>query len=486
MAQLHEQRAFEQEATPALRSTVFTELMKIRDRPLPNSDEAMVLHGPTILPSRFFLSETGEQVMSAIGTVLSDISEDAGHGRRPFSFNSRHLEANLVADRFTALRMADGSTVPAPEDPWMAGMRAMTQPWPTADGRYYLPHLNLPHLQARVLNELGAEPTPDSIAAQIAQRNGEELEEAIAQVRATGGLVRTADEWLKHPQGKALSAKPVVKVTRIGDAPPKPLMQGERLLSSLRVLDLTRILAGPITARTLAEQGADVLMITSPHLPQAPQHVRDTSHGKRSAFVDLDTPEGRQTLTGLIEDADVFSQGYRPGALAARGFGPEEMAKARPGIVYVSISCFGLDGPFAGRAGWEQVAQAVTGIAAAMGAPGAPKLIPVPACDYITGYLGAFGALLALARRAVEGGSWHVEVSLCGAAMMLLRQGVLEAEREISPLTESELRAFRVDTPSSYGQLVHLAPVLDMPGAEAYWERPTTKLGEHQPEWIAA
>ncbi|MBJ3775744.1 CoA transferase [Acuticoccus mangrovi] len=464
----------------------FDELMALRDRSAPPAGEVTIVPGDTILPSRFLIGETAASIMSAIGIVLSDIHEDARGKRLPFTINRRHLEANLMADRFAAIRGGDGALTQAPQDPWMDKMRQCTQPFRTADGRYFLPHLNLDHLKARVLGVLQAEDEVDDIVAAVARRNALELEDEIAAARACGGMVRTEAEWLAHPHGAHLAAMPVVRITRVGDGPKIPLGEGARLLSGVRVLDLTRILAGPVAARTLAEEGADVLMVTAPHLPQVPQHVRDTSHGKRSTYADLETAEGRATLTRLVEGADVFSQGYRPGVLEARGFGPHDLARIKPGMVSVSITCFGPDGPFSDRAGWEQVAQVVTGIAAANGGDGPPKLIPVPACDYMTGYLGAYGALVALSRRAHEGGSWHVDVSLCQAGMMLLRQGVLPEERPVVPLTEAELAAFRTETDTPYGDLVHLKPVLDMPGAPAYWERPTTTIGAHPPEWLAA
>ena len=468
---------------PMRQEGAFAELMQIRGLDLPSATEARTELGPELLPTKLRLSETLEQIMGAIGIAISDLSELAGRGRQDFHFASRHLQAQLMADTHTSVVAADGTVAPVPEDAAMINMRRMTQPWPTRDNGHFLAHFNLSHLRQRVLDALRAEPTPDSVSAAMAARDGLDLEDAIARARACGTIVRTADAWLDHPQGRALSAKPVIKLTRIGDAPPTPVPCGARLLSGLRVLDATRILAGPIAARTLAEQGADVLMITAPDLPQVPQHVRNTSHGKRSAYLDLDQPHDRERLESLVAEADVFSDGYRPGSLARRGFGPARLAELRPGIVNLAVSCYGLDGPFSDRAGWEQVAQAASGIAVANG-DDTPRLIPVPACDYLTGFLGALGILLALGRRAREGGSWHVEVSLCASAMMLLRQGILAQARPVVPLTDAELTAWRVTTPSDYGRLLHLTPALQMPGSPAFWERPTTMLGRHAPAWL--
>ena len=260
---------------------------------------------------------------------------------------------------------------------------------------------------------LECEPDPQSVAKAVAKWDALDLEAAIDEARTCGGMVRSNAEWLASPHGQALAAKPIVEILKIGDSDPEPLPEGGRPLEGIRALDLTRILAGPMAARTLAEQGADVLMVTAERLPQIAEHVLDTNHGKRSCFLDLAKAEDAATLKALAKGADVFSQGYRPGMLQKLGFGPEELAKHRPGIIYVSISCYGADGPFSHRGGWEQVAQTMTGLChegRTPARPDGPALLPAAACDYTTGYLAAYGALLALARRAREGGSYHVRV----------------------------------------------------------------------------
>ena len=157
------------------------------------------------------------------------------------------------------------------------------------------------------------------------------------------------------------------------------------------MLDLTRILAGPTNGRTLAEHGADVLLVNSARLDNVPPFVMDTSHGKRSTFLDLDDEGDREQLVALASTADVFAQGYRGGAMGRRGLTPEALAERRPGLVYVTMNCYGDVGPWRARPGWEQLAQTVSGIASVQGASGPPVLIPAAACDYTTGYLAALG-----------------------------------------------------------------------------------------------
>jgi crotonobetainyl-CoA:carnitine CoA-transferase CaiB-like acyl-CoA transferase len=310
-----------------------------------------------------------------------------------------------------------------------------------------------------------------------------DLEAAIDEQKLCGGMVRSNAEWLAEDHGKVLAGKPIVEVIKIADSAPEPMPVGERPLSGVRTLDLTRILAGPTCARTLAEHGADVLMVTADGLPQIPHAVIDTNHGKRSTYLDLKNPTDNARLKELVKDADVFSQGYRPGTIGTLGFGPEELAEVRPGIIYASISCYGADGPFSHRAGWEQVAQTMTGICHE-GTPEHPKLLPAAANDYTTGYLAAYGILLALARRATEGGSYHVRVSLCQSGMFIYRQGDIGHQKPGMDLSQMELDPLLIETQPAVGTIRHLGPVLRLSETPPHWDRPTPVLGGDKAEWL--
>ena len=304
-------------------------------------------------------------------------------------------------------------------------------------------------------------------------------------------MVRSMDEWAQHPQAAAVASLPLLEITKIGDSPPEPLPDGDRPLSGIRVLDLTRVLAGPTCARTLAEHGADVLKITAPHLASIGSQEFDTGHGKLSAHLDLREETDLETLRELIRDADVFSQGYRPGTLARRGLSPQDLAELRPGIVYVSLSAFGRVGPWASRRGFDTVVQTVSGITARQGElfPGAqpgPQFYPVSAIDYLTGYLMAFGALLALARRATEGGSWQVSISLAQIGRWLVSRGqVSEDELRAVPedFTAEEIARWSTASDLSIGRVSHLAPVLQLSETRPHWSRPAVPLGHHEPVW---
>ena len=340
---------------------------------------------------------------------------------------------------------------------------------------------------------LGVAEDRDAVARAVATWNAADLEEAIIAAKGAGGMVRTKEEWAKHPQSAAIAGLPLMEIVRIGDSPPEALPTGERPLSGIRVLDLTRVLAGPTCARTLAEHGADVLKITGAHLPNLGYQEFDTGHGKLSAHLDLREQRDVDVLRGLVREADVFSQGYRPGTLGMRGLSPEELAAIRPGLVYVSLCAFSHAGPWASRRGFDTVVQTVSGITSRQAevVPGktpGPQFYPVSAIDYCTGYLMAFGAMVALARRAREGGSWLVRISLAQVGKWIVDLGeVPEAAARDAPaeFAPEELERWSTVTETPSGRLRHLQPVVQMSETQPHWSRPSVPLGYHKPEWPA-
>ena len=461
------------------------EVLAVRGSNLPEAGDVAVTGHDPVFSTQFKIGETCAAVLGGVGTAVADIWELKTGRRQAVAIDARRAAAALRSTHYLQTADDDGAFQPVVNSRH-EHMIACTQPWPTKDGRWFLPHFGLPNLQARVQDVLGCEFHPDAVGKAVATWNALDLEAAIDEARACGAMVRSNDEWLATEHGQVLADKPIVEIIKIGDSDPEPFPEGDRPLSGIRALDLTRILAGPIAARTLAENGADVLMVTAEHLPQIKEHVMDTSHGKRSTFLNLKDKTDADRLRALARDADVFSQGYRPGEMAKMGFAPEVLAAERPGIVCLSISCFGADGPFSHRAGWEQVAQTVTGIChdgADINA-GRPKLLPAAACDYTTGYLGAYGVLLALARRAREGGSYHVRVSLCQSGMFIYRQGKTRFDAPNMDLSDDELTALRIETTTSHGPLRHLGPVLRLSETPPHWERPTPKFGGDEARWL--
>ena len=466
--------------------SAFDKLMAIRGLPLPDKDEVSITGSDPVLNTHFRLATTASAAIAGIGVAVNDLWESKMGQRQSIAIDAVAATAALKSKNYFQAKNANGVFENVTDASHEAN-RGLTGIFQTKDGRWLLPHFGLDHLRCRMLDLLQAEANTDSIAKAVAKWDALDLENAIDEARVCGGMIRTNEEWLQEPHGKILAAKPVVEIIKIGDSEPEPMPAGDRPLSGIRALDLTRILAGPITGRTLAEHGADVLMVSAPHLPQVWSYVADTSHGKRSCYLDLRNESEKQTLLDLVKTTDVFSQGYRPDKINQMGLGPEALADIRPGLVYVSINCYGADGPFSHRGGWEQIAQIMTGIAAegVQSLSGyKPKTLPAAANDYITGYLGAFGALLALARRAREGGSYHVRVSLCQTGMMIYEQGKVSALPENLNLGISDVESLCIESDSHLGRIKHLAPVLSLSETRPYWALPTPKMGSNGPSWL--
>ena len=450
-------------------------------RALTKPGEAIDVAGEDpVLPTRFALGETSADILLAIGVAVNDLWEMRTGDRQDLAISVTHAAAALRS--YLYLEVDDAGL--KAEFSQQAGRQGISTPHRTKDGRYLLPHMGLPHLAEKILRILDCEYELHSVVSAVAKWDALELENAIAEVGACGAMVRSETQWLSHAQGKALATSPVIEIIKIADSQPEP-MRGDtslRPLSGMRVLDLTRILAGPTCARTLAEHGADVLMVTAKALPQTRYFVVDTSHGKRTTFLDFNISEQRDALVDLIKTADVFSQGYRPGVMARHGFSPEDLAKIRPGIITTSMNCYGYEGPFAERAGWEQLAQTVTGIAAEQGGD-QPRLLPAAACDYTTGYLAAYGTLLAMGLRARDGGSYHVKASLCQSAMFIQRQPRVDFDAKMADIQIRDIDEVRISSQTTYGEMKHLGPILRMSQTPPRWELPSSPLGSHLPSW---
>lgn len=358
--------------------------------------------------------------------------------------------------------------------------------YPTRDGRWIYFQRLFPHHRARFLSVLGCPDDDDSIARAVGTWDGSVLEEAVVAAGATAGLIRTHREWAKHEQGMAVANQPLLEVLKVAEGAPEPLPEGSRPLSGIRVLDLTRVLAGPTCGRTLAEHGADVLRVGTTALPDNEAMMRDTGHGKRSCALDLRSAAGAGQLRALIRRADVFVEGYRPGAIARLGFSPESVMSLRPGIVYASISAFGHAGPWRDRRGFDSVVQAVSGMADEVAQEGKPGFLPANPLDYAAGYLAAFGVMVALSRRTSEGGSFRVRASLARTGHWLDELGrvdpVLSGSRppDLAPERRDELMISR-DTP--FGRLRYLAPVAQLSETPARWDGETVPLDHDRAAW---
>jgi hypothetical protein len=297
--------------------------------------------------------------------------------------------------------------------------------------------------------------------------------------------LRRFDEWDAHPQGLAVAELPLLQIERIGDAPPRrwpALAAAQQPLTGLRVLDLTRILAGPVGTRALAAYGADVMLVNAPHLPNI-SAIADTSRGKLSAHADLRQPADRAAFDAVLRDAHVLVQAYRPQSLQALGYGATQLAAKSPGIVVVSLSAYGDAGPWAGRRGFDSLVQTATGFnhaeAQAFGS-GPPRALPMQILDHASGYMIALGACAALLRQQRDGGSWHVQVSLARTGLWLrglgrLPGGFAAPAGDFAPYAEI--------TASGFGTLEALRHAAVLSPTPAAWTRPSMPPGSHPLAW---
>ncbi|MEL6985711.1 MAG: CoA transferase, partial [Actinomycetota bacterium] len=316
------------------------------------------------------------------------------------------LDRDRVAALFAGQVLVDGQPLPTWAE--LSGM------YRTATGGSIQFHCNFPHHAAGVVTRLGCQPTRESVQEAVLGWDPDELEAQLIADGMIAARMRTLDEWADHPHARATAHLPVITVERIGDGPPRPADRRHR------VLDCSRVLAGPVTGLSLAASGADVLRVGAGRLPSVELCVVATGFGKRNTDIDLATAEGADAFGRLLDGADIWIDGYRPGALAGLGFPAE---RAAPGSVIVQVNAFdtvddlapGHHGPWAGRRGYDSIVQTTTGIAAegmARSGRDGPTPLPVQANDFCTGLLAAFAARRLVDHQAEVGGTWLARLSL--------------------------------------------------------------------------
>jgi crotonobetainyl-CoA:carnitine CoA-transferase CaiB-like acyl-CoA transferase len=361
----------------------------------------------------------------------------------------------------------------------------LLDPYLTRDGRTVMASGVYPHLAAKWLRFLDVAPDRDKVAAAIARWDSAELEEAANRAGLPLAIARTPAEWLAHPQGALLAATPVIGLKRLDDASPRALSAAERPLQDVRVLSFTHAIAGPTVGRTLAEQGADVLCATRPNDYEHDFIYADANLGSRSTYLDLTRETGRATAEQLLAGADIVVNNHRAGKLERLGLDPRALAERHPGIISVSVTCYGSTGPWAERGGFDMNGSAASGLMALEGSPELPRL---PATgminDFITGYLGAIGATAALIKRATEGGSWHVTVNLARTAMWYQSLGLVDPALAGSDDAHSLCEPDAYDAPSPLGAVHTLAPPVHYSHTTPAWPDPVlVPRGSGHPEW---
>jgi crotonobetainyl-CoA:carnitine CoA-transferase CaiB-like acyl-CoA transferase len=428
------------------------------------------------LPSSFRVAAAAQASIAAAGLVAMQIWQLRSGQAQHVSVDMRHAIVECRSERY--LRV-DGKPPPPAWD-------AIAGTYKTRDQRFVRLHTNFPHHRAAVCKVLNCVPEREQVQAALMQWDGEAFETAAYAAGGVVAMMRSHEQWSELPHARALATLPTISIEKIGDAAPKPWPGGDRPLAGIRVLDLSRVIAGPVAGRMLAVHGADVLLISGPELPAIPWLTIDTGRGKLTSFVELKSEQGQQTLRDLLAQADIFSQGYRPQALAALGYSPEDAARINPGVVYVSLSAYGHAGPWAERRGFDSLVQTATGFNHAEGKAAGidgPKELPAQMLDHATGYLMAFGAMIAKARQSREGGSWHVRISLAQTGRWLWNLGRLGDGFKAEDLKGDTVSAFLEEVPSGFGPLRAVSHSAVLSKTPAFWARPAMPLGSQPAQW---
>lgn len=360
-----------------------------------------------------------------------------------------------------------------------------------ADDGWVRTHANYPHHRARLLDALGIPDTGDdqelarTLARTLASRPAHSVQE---DVYARGGLAvavaRSAEDG-----AQLLDDRPLVTTHRTsgaGGTAPRVLPPGPLPASGVRVLDLTRVIAGPVSTRTLALLGADVLRVDTPSLREDADAHTDTGMGKRSTLLDLTAAQEQRTFETLLDTADVVVTGYRPGALDRHGLSPAALLERRPGLIVAHLSAWGRSGPWSQRRGFDSLVQAASGIAAIErgdgdGTPGGgtPGVLPAQALDHGTGYLLAAAVLRALTERQLTGAGAELQFSLAGTAAWLVR-GI---KKTPVPAGDPDPEPWLAETDSGYGRLRYALPPVNYEGGPGTWARASTRWGSDLPRW---
>lgn len=442
------------------------------------ADRIALIGQDPVLPSSFAVGTIAQVSIAATAVAAAALWRLRGGEEQDLAVDMREAAIEFRSER---LFRVNGEPPGRLWDP-IAGV------YQTGDGRWVRLHTNFPHHRDGILELLDCAHERAAVQKALDGWDAAEFEAAVAERGLVATMMRSPEQWLAEPQGQALGEQALVAIDKIADSPAEDMPPSPRPLGGLRVLDLTRIIAGPVAGRALAAHGADVMRIAAPHLPFIEPLVIDSGRGKLSCHLDLRNSDDREKLAGLLRGADVFVQGYRPGAFMQHGFGPAEAARLRPGIVYVSLCAYGYEGPWAARRGFDSLVQTASGInhaeAEAAGVEG-PKELPCQALDHASGHLMAFGAISALRRRVLEGGSWHVRVSLARTGRWLQSLGRVAGGHDCPEPDEEVVAGLLESVESGFGQLEALRHSAKMSNTRPGYRRPSVPLGSHPPVWPA-
>lgn len=428
--------------------------------------------GVAYSPSPIKIHDLAAGTMAAFGSVVEHIGRVRGLPEQTMTLNRRHCGLALNSGQMHFLN-GYGTLM----DTWPIGPDNGT--YRTADDRYATMIGLHPHLRDGLLNFLGCPNSADAIANVVATRSAEKLEDDAAAAGLALGIVRSPEEWLAHPQGAATAKRPPVEVEfRGGNTGGRLGAAKHRPLEGLRVIELTHLVAGPTVGRLLAEQGAEVIKVQPPLGDWVLPLWLDVSWGKRNIALDIKSRVGRGRLTELLADADVLVSSQRPESLARLGLDEAGLKAINPGLVYTSASCYVPNTPWYPRRGFEQIAQAVTGVMHRHSEGlTAPTVVTVLMNDYMTGYLGAIGTIAALAERERTGGFWSVSASLTRCAMLALTVVEPQDAEEYAPVSMADMVEFAVDQDTPSGVFTRLGPTVSFSKTPSFAQLPTNWPG---------
>ena len=433
------------------------------------------------LPSIYKTGILAQSTIAAAGLAASEILESRGGQKQTVSVNMDYASASFRSESYLRVQGKAGSQLNSlnPENDIHGFYRCKNGGWVQL-------HANYPKHRKGIITHLQCGNTRQSVADMVGTMTASEVEETLTAFDLPVGKMRTTEEWDKHAQGKAVSSSQLFSITKIGEADPIKLsINPKRPLEGIKTLELTKVIAGPLIGRTLAEHGAEVLWINGPHLDLIDSLVVDMARGKRPTNLDLRTSSGKQQLKTLAKDANIFIQGYRPGAIASKGLSPEELAEIKPGIIYVNLSAFGTEGPWRARRGFDSIVQTVSGIGHEGGkfaGIDGMKHLPCQALDHGTGYIGAFAAMSALKKQMNQGGSWLVEVSLAQTGHYLTSLG---KQKEINIKDDNlQNRAHYLEKiESPFGTVEYTKPAAILSKTPGRWDLPPSPFGTYPAEW---
>lgn len=420
--------------------------------------------GEGTLPARFAVTDLASEAIAAAGLAAADFIA-AAHGTAP----AVHVDRRLSSLWFGSTIQPIGWSIPPPWD-------AIAGDYEAADGWIRL-HTNAPHHRKVALAVLKSDADKEIVTRAVRRWKKNDLENEIVNAGGCAAAMHSLEEWKQHPQGRAVAREQLVITHETAERKRDEIaIDRKRPLRGVRVLDLTRVLAGPIATRFLAGLGATVLRI-DPLDWEEPAVEPDVTLGKRCARLDLRDPQSKQRFGELLAQADVLVHGYRPGALDALGFGEMEREAIGPGLIDISLDAYGWSGPWRARRGFDSLVQMSSGIAHAS----RPTPLPVQALDHATGYIMAAAALSGLTNRLRSKTGFRARTSLARVAQLLIDGPRPERGSPLAPVRESDYNDEVENT--AWGPALRLKPPLEIDGCALRWDVPAGRLGSFAPEW---